>query len=133
MERNKLRRLFLNYFLISWHLFAFMIIFLLGDSFPFYFSSPACLLITSKKRRKGKKEKSIARKTNNWGKRSGSEVERVKDNGWAGLGWRMMNQFTNNSSRNSRSVEIFFCTIFHTKSVHLVNEWTRKFIMLLNI
>lgn len=26
MEWNKLRRLFLNYFLISWHLFAFMII-----------------------------------------------------------------------------------------------------------
>lgn len=27
MERNKFGRLFLNYFLISWHLFAFMIVF----------------------------------------------------------------------------------------------------------
>lgn len=73
MEWNKLRRLFLNYFLISWHLFAFMIIF----SFDEVFRPFACHL-------KRRKNQSLRKQTE---ARNGS--------GGQTKGWRMMNQFTN--------------------------------------
>lgn len=75
MERNKFRRLFLNYFLISWHLFAFMIIFL-------FFCGSFLHRLSSY----GEKNQSLEKQTLRYS--GGVLAERGAEEGW-----RMMNQF----------------------------------------
>lgn len=75
MERNKFRRLFLNYFLISWHLFAFMIIFL-------FFCGSFLHRLSSYGEENQSLEKQMLRYS------GGVLAERGAEEGW-----RMMNQF----------------------------------------